>query len=244
LLSEQRPNISSGEITKQLSKKTACQKVIDFIISCLNEFREKFKGKNPENGLTQELVYILDNKDHSIELIRIGISREHMEDTSKGNSPQDDIAIRAKDGVILDAKSYQNNQPFMVIEAKRLDSRLDKKREKEYVVGRIEKNNGQSKYIDSGGIERFKKEIHGKNVDCIGMIGYLQTEDFDNWLEKINSWIEEEINNPSSNCLVWLEDDKLIHKKGETIFKMLGSKHKCLSGKEKNMYHIWVDLVT
>ncbi|WP_457748602.1 hypothetical protein, partial [Sulfurimonas sp.] len=116
----------------------------------------------------------LDNKENQIELMRIGISREHMEYTSKGNAPQDDIAVRAKDGVIIGGINYYSNEPFIVFEAKRLNNTLGKSRKKEYVVGRVYKDSqGNNKYLNSGGMERFKKEIHGKRLKYVGMIGYM-----------------------------------------------------------------------
>ena len=222
-----------------LPKNRSIEKVIEFILGSLEEFRKKFKNKNPENGLTQELYYLLDNKEYKIGLIRIGISKEHMEDTNKGNSPQVDIGIRAKDGIMIQGTQYANNEPFIVFEAKRLDSKIDhyKERKKEYVVGRIK----NSKYLNSGGIERFKKEIHGKKLKYVGMIGYMQTDDFDSWLEKINGYIDEEILSPSSSDLNWEDKDKLTVDKKESIYRTYKSQHQCKT-KDISMYHIWIDL--
>ncbi len=244
LQSDKKHTRGTGQITTGIEVNNASEKVIEFILSCIDDFRDKFSSISPENGLTQELVYLLDNKENQIELIRIGISREHMEYTSKGNAPQDDIAIRAKDSVIISGISYQNNEPFMVFEAKRLNSTLGAHREKEYVVGRVCKDSeGNDKYLDSGGIERFKKEIHGEKLTYVGMLGYVQTDNFDEWLIKINNWIDEEIRASSSAELIWEDQDKLIHEKSETAYRTYSSKHNCISGKHLNIKHIWIDLL-
>jgi hypothetical protein len=219
-----------------LGKSQAIQKVFNFIEECLPEFKNKYSLLKPEDGLTQELVYILDNESRE-KLPLCGFSTEHMEDTTKGNSRRDDIGIRAIKGITLHATFYPNNKPFIVIEAKRLDAKITIKRQKEYVVGRYE----DKKYIDSGGIERFKKEIHGKGLLYVGMIGYMQTDDFDTWYVKINSWIDEEVTAATSSELCWEAKDKLLFDKKGTIYQTYVSRHECMT-KDIDMYHIWVDL--
>lgn len=221
---------------KGLKEKTSIKKVFSFIENCLPEFKENFSNIKPEDGLSQELIYILDNKSRE-KLPTCAFSSEHMEDTSKGNSRRDDIGVRAVKGISLYATFYPNNKPFIAIEAKRLDSKIDKKRQKEYVVGRLD----ESKYIESGGIERFKKQIHGVGLIYVGMIGYLQTDDFDTWLKKINNWIDEEIKESTSKDLIWEKQDKLIPNSNNTLFATYNSKHQCKT-KNIDMYHIWVDL--
>jgi hypothetical protein len=73
------------------------------------------------------------------------------------------------------------------------------------------------------------------------MIGYVQTDDFDVWFEKINSWIDEEIVSPTSSELIWKKKDKLSLDKKDKIFHTYLSEHRCKT-KEIDMYHIWLDL--
>lgn len=232
-------NQSTDNVEQQfngLEKNQAIKKVFTFIEECLPEFKNKYSSLKPEDGLTQELVYILDNKSRE-ELPLCGFSTEHMEDTTRGNSRRDDIGIRAIKGITIHTTFYPNNKPFIVIEAKRLDSKIVKKRKKEYVVGRYD----DAKYIESGGIERFKKEIHGSGLVYVGMIGYMQTDDFDSWLEKVNNYISDEVSSPSSTELIWEEMDKLIVNNENKLFNTYLSQHKCKT-KDISMYHIWIDL--
>lgn len=243
MLSDNRSTYDTTQkIEEGIKDNYAREKVVNFILECLSEFRTKFSNKNPENGLTQELVYILDNKARE-KLPLCGFSREHMEDTGKGNSPQDDVGVRGVKGIVIDTVKYANNEPFIVFEAKRLDasiSKQNKDRTKEYVVGFLKKD---GKYNNSGGIERFKKEIHGTGLVHVGMIGYVQSDNFDIWFEKINGWIDEEINTATSGELIWENKDKLILDKKETVLNTYLSEHKCISKEKINMYHIWVDLI-
>jgi len=73
------------------------------------------------------------------------------------------------------------------------------------------------------------------------MIGYIQTDDFNTWIEKINKYIDEEIDSASSIELVWKEKDKLIANKENRLFSTYNSTHQCKT-KEISMYHIWIDL--
>lgn len=231
-----QPNDNIEQQFNGLEKSQAIKKVFNFIEECLLEFKNKYSLFKPEDGLTQELVYILDNESRE-KLPLCGFSTEHMEDTTKGNSRRDDIGIRAIKGTTIHTTFYPNNKPFIAIEAKRLDSKIVKKRKKEYVVGRYD----DEKYIESGGIERFKKEIHGSGLVYVGMIGYMQTDEFDSWLEKVNQYIDEEINSSTSIKLIWKEKDKLILDKKNQLFSTYISEHKCKS-KEISMYHIWINL--
>lgn len=129
-------------------------------------------------------------------------------------------------GIVIDGE----HDAFFAIEAKRLDCTLPIDRKKEYIIGKL------------GGIERFKREKHGKSLTHVGMIGYVQSDNFDTWFKKINDWIDEEINTDASNELIWESRDKLIPDKQETVFNTYLSEHKCISKEKINMYHIWVDL--
>ncbi|CAA6820618.1 MAG: Unknown protein [uncultured Sulfurovum sp.] len=232
-----QPNDNIEQEFNGLEKSQSIKKIFNFIEECLPQFKNRHSLLKPEDGLTQELVYILDNESRE-KLPLCGFSTEHMEDTTKGNSRRDDIGIRAIHGVTINTTYYPNNKPFIAIEAKRLDSKIVKKRKKEYVIGRYD----DEKYIESGGIERFKKEIHGNGLVYVGMIGYLQTNSFDDWFEKINKYIDEEINSSSSNELVWEEKDKLTIDKRNEFFSTYNSEHQCKS-KEISMYHIWINLI-
>lgn len=46
-------------------------------------------------------------------------------------------------------------------------------------------------YGDLGGIERFKRGLHGCHLSLCGMFGYIQHKDFLNSAERINGWIAE-----------------------------------------------------
>ncbi len=128
--------------------------------------------------------------------------------------------------------SHKSNKhkTIFVFEAKRLDSTLPKAREKEYIIG------------TKGGIERFKRDKHGKDLDYAGMIGYVQTDDFDTWKDKINSWIGEEIRSQSSSDLIWITNDKLVEENQNAKIAQYSSIHNRLSKIDITLTHLWVKL--
>ncbi len=80
---------------------------------------------------------------------------------------------------------YPNEQnisttSFFSVESKRLPT-PEKSREKEYVIGT---NN-------NGGIERYKTEKHGKDLDNCGLLGFIEEKDSTHWQKEVNKWIED-----------------------------------------------------
>jgi hypothetical protein len=113
------------------------------------------------------------------------------------------------------------------VEAKRLPS-PEKSREKEYVIGN--KNNG--------GIERYKTEKHGKNLNKCGLLGFIEKEDCDHWLKKVNNWILDltELNTD------WKKDEILINKESTENYSTFNS----IAYKKNNTFvslnHLWIVL--
>lgn len=127
--------------------------------------------------------------------------------------------------------------PLIKFEAKRLSAQLPRKREREYVTGEYEER-VQTK--NSGGIERFKNERHGKDVSWAGMIGYLQTGTAAEWLTRINSWINDEINSPQDPRLIWSVADQLSADQTSSNTWEYISRSTRLSGTQITLRHFWV----
>ena len=178
------PSCSKGKIYSRL---------LTFIDETLPVFQAEFKTlhKSSEEELTERLVktlaYYANRKMPSFIF-----QQETIQKQEKGQNRKVDI------GVFL---HYKDDTPFFALEAKRLPT-LPQKREKEYVIG----DNDQK---ISGGIERFKRNLHGVDLNESGMIGYVQSGDCSNWSNQINSWIQELIDNQSSSTLKWTDIDLL-----------------------------------
>ena len=203
--------------TKGKFEPKSLKEIKKFIENNIEIFQKKYNRTTKEKGLNQQFVVCMNNQ---IRDEKFFFHHEYIEDTSRGDSAQVDIAIIPR----------ESQKASFVLEAKRLDTSLPKYRKKEYII-----RDG------SGGIERFKKEIHGVGLTYVGMIGYMQTDDFDIWYAKINGWIDEEVTSATSSELTWEAKDKLLFDKKGTLYQTYVSRHECMT-KDIDMYHIWVDL--
>ncbi|MCI0470182.1 MAG: hypothetical protein L0Y73_00825 [Candidatus Aminicenantes bacterium] len=212
--------------------------VVIFVEEQLGNFSHQYSGsaiKN-EKGLTQKLCQLL-NRNARKKKYPFWFEKEYMEDEEIGNSPQVDIAvIDDDDNPAIDSIYYNTPKSFFVMEAKRLD-KISTIREKEYLVGRMEEN----KYKDCGGVERFKKEIHGRGLRCGAMIGYVQAYHFDHWLTTINSWIDDLIDGKIFSSVSWSEKDKLLEQ-GRSPETARFSSENSRSNGVIHLHHLWVNL--
>jgi hypothetical protein len=118
--------------------------------------------------------------------------------------------------------------PLFVVESKRLPAPTNKKlRKKEYVIG----------YKNNGGIERYKKEIHGKSLDECGIIGFIEKYSSSDWLNTINSWIQE----LAKTDLGWNDKEQLTIKENTDNYSYLISiAHKKQADKNVLLHHWWI----
>jgi len=213
-------------------------KIISKVFSFVTSVLQSFEGKEDdnENHLTNELCKQLGFKKPPE--YPFFFQHQNIED-AKENTSTDFAAF----GTYSYAQSHNKEGkefPLVKFEAKRLCSTLPKKREREYVIGDYEKGKLTK---NSGGIERFKNLRHGKNVVHAAIIGYVQTDTFDHWTKKINSWIEDEVKTPHDSTLTWDSDDHL--KSNWTKDKLCSyfSKPKRKGSGSLNMNHIWINLI-
>jgi hypothetical protein len=213
--------------------------ILDYIEKRLPEFAKTFSHIKPESGLTFQLINLLEAENDDENIFRF--YPEPPENPERGDSRAPDIGLmpKKKNRIIkIGGKSFPYNKSFFSIEAKILPIPVSGYRgEKEYVIGHEEKG----KHKTCGGIERFKTEHHGKNLNYAGLIGYVQKESFDYWYEQINIWIDELITINTS----WQKDDKLKLEKGypqkETISKYK-SKNLRIKSKPITLFHLWVKM--
>ncbi len=110
-----------------------------------------------------------------------------------------DLSASPTQTTIIDARVYSIYDPILVFECKRLPAPT-KAREREYVTG------GKKR---SGGIQRFKLDLHGHKLDLVAMIGYVQGNTPKHWHTTINRWISELSKGQSTDGCVWDKSEKL-----------------------------------
>ncbi len=153
--------------------------------------------------------------------------KDYPEEPESGQSPSPDLGVIHQEGIPIETKDYADDESFFSIEAKILGLK-NKQREKEYVVGATKA---------SGGIERFKKCIHGKDLNYGGMLGYVQKHNFDYWHNAVNLWINERIN---ADATLWNENDKLVAKDATSITAKYESENLRITNDNIKLFHLWV----
>lgn len=204
--------------------------VVEFLKAHLPQFAESVLNADieNENGLNGRLSRFITNA--AVQEIFFA-ERESMEDETRGNSPAVDI------GIYLNVEDIGIDPPLItVFEGKRLTTKLPNKRHREYVIGHEE----VGKYIQCGGIERYKFAIHGGKLNHAGMIGYIQDGTPDSWQKKVDTWICDLCSQPSDPA--WSEREKLIPQKNDG---RVGEYSSIVSrvDSELHLTHLWVDLV-
>ena len=210
-------------------------KVFDFVNSVLKDFEGK--EDDNENYLTNELCKQLGFKKPP----EFPFFFQHQNiENAKENTSTDFAAF----GTYAYSQLCNNEGeqfPLVKFEAKRLSSTLPKKREREYVIGEYDKGKLNR---NSGGIERFKNLRHGKDIVHAAIIGYVQTDTFDDWAKKIDDWIKEEVDSPHDSTLIWDGDDYLQPNWKKGSLRCYISQPKRRESSVLNMKHIWLNLVS
>ncbi len=140
-----------------------------------------------------------------------------------------------EEGLYVASQTYELDEPFYVLEAKRLPT-PGSDREREYVVG-----NDSKQY---GGIERFKENLHGDGLLYAGIIAYIQEDRKPSWLEIINQWITDLIIHPPITAhSTWSQDDLLCQETTETpLVSECFSIHHRAYGDPLQLRHFWLYL--
>lgn len=180
------------------TSKTPIGRLIEFLDTYLPKFPALFKRKiastkiESEDDISQEVWEHLQSIAHSKEIFMFQFQRKERKST------------RSSDFGVLIVKPFnpEPSKEFFRIEAKRLPTPGTDKdgnsREREYVQS------------DSGGIQRYKKGLHGAGLTQNAIIGYIQKNDSSHWHTKINEWIQDLISNNTDLDIQWDSNDLLI----------------------------------
>lgn len=237
MLGDSTSKSSSGLISLGLEVDTSVLAVLNFLEKNLSNFTIKNKGliNHNEEGLTEKLIIYLERKRITEPFL---FFNEKKEDNSYGGSPRVDIGVLSKSQTItVKDTTYGEDDAFFKIEAKRL-SNLGKARRQEYLIGRYD----DEKYRNTGGVERFKKGIHGRKLHYGGMIGYVQRESFEHWFSTINTWIDQLI---VEKPKFWTTKDKLkkeYAKKHIAKYYSLNLRQFEPKVDDILLFHYWIDL--
>lgn len=179
------PPIAYGTVTKEL---------IGFVEIILILFQQKYKKSkiSAEDVLNEKLEILLNHYSRTKGRPFLFKGEKISDNSLNGHRRKVDI------GVMISTKSFFEDKAFFTIECKRLPT-PGTDRKKEYVSGNY------------GGIERFKRNLHGNNLTKSAIVGYIQKNDFKYWFKNINEWISSQVSDNNDPSIIWTNEDILIH---------------------------------
>jgi hypothetical protein len=203
------------------------EEVIFFVYKNMCKWRnqKKWSYKENERTLNSDLVKYL------MKYAR----NDEIEANFFSEAPQGDVHTIDLIAYHYDKNIENYNNAIMVFECKRLTKDFSGNRKYEYVTGHKD---------IKGGIQRFKLEVHGKDYDIVGMIGYIQTGTCFEWYKNINNYIDTICDIPDEDGLHWNRNEHLNiieydEKKGKTLSKSL---HPRLTKSDITIHHLWIDM--
>lgn len=146
-----------------------------------------------------------------------------------------DLSAKPTHAVTIEGVMYNRYRPLIVIEGKRLPS-PSREREREYVTGGV---------ALSGGIQRFKLGLHGKEHSTALIVGYVQNGDALHWRSLVNGWIADLATERSSE---WAKTEILFEVEAQNASARTRYSSRHLRTKEcKTQFielsHFWIRLV-
>ena len=113
-----------------------------------------------------------------------------------------DIGVHGAEEIKVRGWKYSIYEPFLVVECKRLPT-PGPSREREYVTGHSASGS------PSGGIQRFKLGLHGRDVNDGAIVGYIESGDAHYWYSQINGWLGELYDGANDDGTKWESSERL-----------------------------------
>lgn len=226
---------AQGRITHGPEANALIERTLDFIRGELPRWRDRSdrRHESAEERLNAQLCKHLNAAARrSLPVVQF----HHEEKQTAGRRV--DLSAGLTQGDFIGTTYHSIDDPFIVIEGKRLPTPGGKAREREYVTGGEER---------SGGIQRFKLGLHGDKLLVAAMVGYIQKGVPSQWRERINGWIAELADSlPLDENWTPTEELVLTHHDKATRVVSLRSKHSRSAGfgGAIELRHFWVEMVS
>lgn len=127
-------------------------------------------------------------------------------------------------------RRYTKFQVLLPIECKRLPTPAEARRDpREYVTA------GEHA---QGGIQRFKLGFHGAAHAVAVVIAYIQADDAETWVRRINEWIAELARVDSS----WVEELLTTDETTGAVYRARSRHHRSTPGVAIELQHLWIEI--
>lgn len=225
------PSKSIGRLTSSAVQVSLIEQTIEFVWECLIPWRND--PDRPFAESEEELNAQFHNflQSRACEIFPMVLFQHEQRQVGRRRV---DLSVKPIEKIVIEGVTYTKYHPILVIEGKRLPP-PSKTREREYVSGRE---------VLSGGIQRFKLGLHGKDHSIAIILGYLQQGTLQEWHSRINEWISDLARNQSDT---WANQEimaEFSHQR-EGQKARTSSVHPRLKGcktPEIQILHFWVQL--
>lgn len=218
--SYQPPNPNDLKIRQNIE----VDKILAFIDNNLSDFCPYFqtiKDSDRENRISDFLVrhFQLCKIEQMLDFFPFDFSKNP---TQSHSSKETDI------GVFVMTRN-QKPIPIIEFEAKRFS---ESSNNKEYVCG------------IRGGIERFKRGYHSSHLSVCGMFGYVQSRTSQEWIIKVNSWINILSKSNIDQTIDWTDKKEQLEKINSfPHVEKLSSSHSRKQSKDNiTLWHYLIEL--
>jgi hypothetical protein len=234
MLANNSDNIQTGQLEPDIHlPATAKVELMEFIAQQLPSWRDQNDrpAEDAETVLTSQLCAYLNSACYDSEAWSHVQFLPETRDETKKNRNIDMTAHPRASVLFIKGRRHSQFDPLFPIECKRLPIPADRD-EREYVT---------SEPSTGGGIQRFKFGHHGASHDFAGMIGYIQENDPDFWLEKVNGWLL----GLSQEGSEWSSSDFLEPTGKDSVGRCCRYKsHHVRSGRLNDivLHHVWISM--
>ena len=168
-----------GLLTHGPQTNALVERTLEFVRDELPGWRDR-KDRHPETDEERLNTQLCKHLNARARQVPMPVLFHHEEKQTERRRV--DISAGPAEGGFVGTTYHSIDDPFLVLEGKRMPSPGGKAREREYVTGQEKR---------TGGIQRFKLGLHGEKVATAVLIGYLQKERPTDWRERINGWIRD-----------------------------------------------------
>lgn len=196
--------------------------------------RPERKSETSETTLTSQLCAHMNSVTRRASGWDILQFRTEEPDEAVGGRKVDLVAAPSDTTIWVDGRKYEDFDPLLPIECKRLPTPSQRGRdEREYVF---------SKHSTTGGIQRFKLGLHGAVHTVGGMIGYVQQDTCTLWSGRIAEWIKQLVAGDEQGWSA-ADEPRLVHNDEVQRVARLESTHSRKGGMPNiSLRHIWVQM--
>jgi hypothetical protein len=223
----------TSKITSGIELNALVKETLEFFRRHLSDWRDDPERKEEEseeklNGSLCDYLNYRARHDYPMALF-------HHEEFQTGRR-RIDLSVKTESLIVAETRKFTKYDPYLVIEGKRLPAPTAD-REKEYVTGF-----GEVK----GGIQRFKLGLHGASLEIAAMVAYIQDDDHDGWLVRINGWISSLSGTDCSDGCHWSETERIGDYRLTKRARIASGKSKhprtASSSPDIDIYHFWVSM--